>query len=155
MLAVSPIVSIRSSTYCAPLWAIYRRVQRASSHPVRNAFRACHARAVGAAVEGAVRLDAVPDHPDVAVLADRGERVDRTLEAVEGVGVSSGHTYLKGLIVLISTDLALGHSHLLSGSRQSPFLEWIPWVRLGQTPAKSKGRGRIMSCMPTIRVFQS
>src|SRR5215218_2649462 len=86
---------------------------------------------------------------------DSFEGMYRALEAVESVRVSSGHTYLKGLIVLISTDLALGHSHLLSGSRQSPFLEWIPWVRLGQTPAKSKGRCRKMSCMPTIRVFQS
>jgi hypothetical protein len=44
---------------------------------------------MGAAVKRVVRLDAVPDHLDVAVLAGWGERVDRTLEAVEGVGVAA------------------------------------------------------------------
>src|SRR5215217_3749248 len=58
---------------------------------VRHAFRACHARAVGAAVKRVVRLDAVSDHLDIAVLAGWGERVDRTLEAVEGVRVPTGH----------------------------------------------------------------
>src|SRR5215213_244938 len=91
------------------------------SGPVRDAFRACHARAVGAAVKRAVSLDAVSDHLDVAVLADGCERVDRALEAVEGVRVSTGHAYLKSLIVLIPTDLALGHIHLLlPGTGQVP-----------------------------------
>ena len=92
-----------------------------ASGPVRDAFRACHARAVGAAVKRAVSLDAVSDHLDVAVLADGCERVDRALEAVEGVRVSTGHAYLKSLIVLIPTDLALGHIHLLlPGTGQVP-----------------------------------
>jgi hypothetical protein len=46
---------------------------------------------VGAAVKRVFRLHAVPDHPDAAVLAGRGEGVDRTLEAVEGVRVPTGH----------------------------------------------------------------
>src|SRR5215213_6902344 len=120
--------------------------------PVGDPFGPCHARAVSAAVKRAVRLDAVPDHLDIAILAVGREGMNRALEAVESVRVPTGHTYLKGLIVLISTDLAYGHSHLLSGSRQSPCLEWIPWVRLGQTPAKSKGHCRKMSGMKAIRL---
>jgi hypothetical protein len=126
------------------LYVLVAEVRRSDLDAVRHAFRACHARAVGAAVKRAVRLDAVPDHLDAAILAVGREGMYRALEAVESVRVSSGHTYLKGLIVLISTDFALGQIHLLSGSRQSPFLGWIPWVRLGQTPAKSKSRCRKM-----------
>src|SRR5918997_3278513 len=106
---VSPQTCPQTSD-CAPLWATCRRVRRASSDPVRNAFRACHVRAVGAAVKRVVRLDAVPDHLDVAVLAGWGERVDRALETVEGVRIVPGHSYLEGLVVLISTDFALGHN---------------------------------------------
>jgi hypothetical protein len=76
---------------------------------VRDAFGACHARAVGAAVEMAVSLDAVPDHLDVALLAGVGEGVDRALEAVKGARSFPRHTYLEGLIVLISTYFTLGH----------------------------------------------
>jgi hypothetical protein len=68
---------------------------------------------VGTAVERVVGFDAMPNHLDVAVLADRSEGVDRTLEAVEGVRTPIGRTYLKGLIVIISTDFALRHIHLL------------------------------------------
>src|SRR5215217_2974904 len=77
---------------------------------VRNAFRACHARAVGAAVKRATRLDAVSDHLDVAVLAGWGERVDRTLEAVEGVRVPTGHRDGDRLVVVVAADFTLGHS---------------------------------------------
>ena len=88
-------------------------VHRSDLDAVRHALCACHARAVGAAIERAVRLDAVPDHLDAAILADRGERVDRTLETVEGVRVPAGHAYLKSFIVVISADFALGHIYLL------------------------------------------
>ena len=58
-----------------------------------------HARAVGAAVEAAVRLDAVADHLASAVLAGRGERVDRALEAIECMRVAAGHPNLEGFVV--------------------------------------------------------
>ena len=79
------------------------------SDPVREAFRASHARAVGAAVEAAVGLDAVPDHLDVAVLAGGGKGMDRALETVECMRASISRTYLKSLVVVVSTDFALGH----------------------------------------------
>jgi hypothetical protein len=83
------------------------------SGAVRDTFHPCHTRAVGAAVEVAVCLDAVPNHLDVAVLAGWRERVDCTLEAVEGARPLAGHAYLKSLVILISTNLALGHVRLL------------------------------------------
>jgi hypothetical protein len=58
---------------------------------------------VGAAVKRVVRLDAVPDHLDVAVLAGWGERVDRTLETVEGVRAPAWHAHLESLGVPYTT----------------------------------------------------
>src|SRR5687768_10448598 len=83
------------------------------SGAVRDTFHTCHTRAVGAAVEVAVCLDAVPNHLDATVFADRCEGVDCTLEAVEGAGSLPGHAYLKSLVILISTHFALGHVRLL------------------------------------------
>lgn len=44
-----------------------------------------HTGTVGAAVDGAVGLNAVADNPATAVLAGRGKRVDGAFEAVEHV----------------------------------------------------------------------
>jgi hypothetical protein len=68
---------------------------------------------VGAAVEVALCLYAVPYHLDAAILAGWCEGVNRTLEAVEGARSLAGHAYLKSLVILISTNFALGHVHLL------------------------------------------
>jgi hypothetical protein len=68
---------------------------------------------VGAAIEVAVRLNAVSDHLDVAVLAGGGKGVNRALETVEGARALAGHAYLKSFIVVISADFALGHIYLL------------------------------------------
>jgi len=68
---------------------------------------------VGTAVEVAICLDAVSYHLDAAVLAGRRERVDGTLEAVEGARSLAGHAYLESLVVLISTNFALSHVRLL------------------------------------------
>ena len=91
------------------LYVLVAEVRRLDLDAVRDAFRACHARAVGAAVKRAVRLDAVPYHLDAATLAVGREGMYRALEAVEGVRVSTGDGHLKGFIVLISTDFAPGH----------------------------------------------
>jgi hypothetical protein len=90
-------------------YVLVAEVHRSDLDAVRHALCACHARAVGAAIERAVRLDAVPDHLDAAILAVGREGMYRAFEAVESVRVSTGHTYLKGLVILISTDLALSH----------------------------------------------
>src|SRR5215217_2199089 len=91
------------------------------SGPVGDAFRAGHARAVGAAVEVTVCLDAMADHLDAAVLASGSQSVDCTLEAVEGAHLTPRHTYLEGLIVVVSTDFALCHMYvLLLGAQRFP-----------------------------------
>jgi hypothetical protein len=48
--------------------------------------------------------------------------VDCTLEAVEGARSLAGHAYLKSLVILISTNFALGHVRLLllTEAGQSP-----------------------------------
>jgi hypothetical protein len=68
---------------------------------------------VGATIEVAVGFYPMTDHLDPAILADRGERVNRALETVEGVRVPAGHAYLKSFIVVISADFALDHIYLL------------------------------------------
>src|SRR4051812_9525837 len=81
--------------------------------PVGDSFYTRHTRAVGAAVEVVLCLDTVSYHLDAAVLAGWRERVDGTLEAVEGARTLAGHAYLKSLVILISTNFALGHNRLL------------------------------------------
>src|SRR3954469_7069882 len=86
---------------------------------VPDAARALDVRAVGAAVEGAVRLDPVADDLAAAVRADGSELVNGALEAVERV-CRAGRDYLKGEVVLVAADFALGHRSLrdrVGGSR--------------------------------------
>src|SRR5215216_1361452 len=90
------------------------RVCRVCLGPVGDPFGTGHARAVGATVEMTIRLHAVTDDLHAAVLADRGEGVDRALEAVEGVRVPPRHTDVERLVVIVATDLALSHLHHLS-----------------------------------------
>src|SRR5215831_20368444 len=67
-----------------------------------------------AAEEGAVLLESVADDADAAVLAGRRQRMDRALEAVEGVG-GTVHADLKRLVVVVSTDFTSGHGNLATG----------------------------------------
>jgi hypothetical protein len=66
---------------------------------------------VGAAVKGAVRLYTVAYDLDTAVLAGRGERVDRALEAVEHVRLVAGRLYSERLVEDVP-DLQLSPSAL-------------------------------------------
>jgi hypothetical protein len=77
---------------------------------------------VGAAVEVALCLYAVPNNLDAAVLAGWRQGVDRTLEAVEGARSLAGHAYLKSLVILISTNFALSHIRLLLLTEAGQFL---------------------------------
>jgi hypothetical protein len=81
--------------------------------PVGDPFGSGHARAVGAAIEVTVCLDAVPNHLDAAILTRGREGVNRALETVESERSLAGHAYLKSLVILISTNFALGHVRLL------------------------------------------
>ena len=58
-------------------------------------------------------LHAVTDDPAVAMRADRCQRVDRTLEAIEGM-MLSGNNHFKGLVIFIFTNFACSHTKYLS-----------------------------------------
>ncbi len=66
--------------------------------------------AVRAAEETAATLNTVSDHSATAVLADRRQFVDCTLEAVKDVSVS-GSDHLEAETVFVTTDLALCHAY--------------------------------------------
>src|SRR5262249_29457899 len=67
-----------------------------------------------AAEESAFLFEPMADDVDAAVLAGRRQRVDRALEAVEGVG-RAVHAHLEGLVVVVAAGFASGHGDLVSG----------------------------------------
>jgi hypothetical protein len=88
-------------------------VSGCSLSPVAEFGNAFLLRAVSTAEDPAVRLDSVSDHTAATVSADRRERVNRTLEAVERVRVACAHD-LERLVVVVTAYLADGHLLLLS-----------------------------------------
>ena len=64
--------------------------------------------AVRTAEEPAADLGSMPDHLASAVFAQRSHRVDRALEAVEGVS-GAGGDHFERLVVIVSADLTLAH----------------------------------------------
>jgi hypothetical protein len=63
-------------------------------------------------------LHAVTDDPAVAMRADRCQRVDRALEAIEGV-MLPGNNHFKRLVIVVFTNFALSHTN--SSSRTAAF----------------------------------
>ena len=61
-----------------------------------------------AAEDLSVGFHAVADHPTVAVRANRRQRVDRALEAVEGVMLPA-NDYFKRLVIFILANFACSH----------------------------------------------
>ena len=78
-------------------------------NPVFQLRLARRASAVCAAVDLSVGFNAVPDNPAVAVRANRRQRMDRALEAVEGVPFST-NDYLKRLVIFIFANFACSHT---------------------------------------------
>jgi hypothetical protein len=76
---------------------------------IRDAFRSLQTCAVGTAVEGAVRFDAVANDPATAMGANRSQLLDSAFEAVEDVPVPSGND-LERQVVVVAADLADPHS---------------------------------------------
>jgi hypothetical protein len=71
----------------------------------------CHtslAGAVSAAVEGAIRLDPMPNDLAAAVIADRRQLVDGTLKAIEHMSLADGN-HLEGQVVVIPTHVTSSH----------------------------------------------
>jgi hypothetical protein len=68
------------------------------------------ARAVDATENLSVRFDAMSDDPAVAMRANRRQRVDRALEAIEGV-MLSGNDYFEGLVIFVLANFTCSHTH--------------------------------------------
>jgi hypothetical protein len=62
-----------------------------------------------AAKDLSIGFHAVADHPAVAVRANRRERVDCALEAIEGVMLAR-NDYFKGLVIFIFANFAFSHT---------------------------------------------
>jgi hypothetical protein len=65
-------------------------------------------RTVRTTVESAIGLETVPHDAAIAMLARRGQRMDRAFETVEGMGTSTLYD-LEGLVVVVTADFADGH----------------------------------------------
>jgi hypothetical protein len=69
------------------------------------------ARAVDAAEDFSVSFNAVPDDPAVAIRANRRQRVDGALEAVEGVTLPADD-YFKRLVIFVFANLTCSHTQI-------------------------------------------
>jgi hypothetical protein len=63
---------------------------------------------VGAAIEGPLRLDTMPNDLAAAVLAYRSQPVNGAFEAVERMGVA-GCNHLEGEVVIVTADFTSSH----------------------------------------------
>jgi hypothetical protein len=59
-----------------------------------------------------IGFNAVADHPAMAVWANRRERVDRALKAIEGV-MLAGNDHLKRLVIFIFANFASSHTQMV------------------------------------------
>src|SRR5690606_1454258 len=80
-------------------------------------------------------LDPMADDPAIAVRTVRCQRMDRALEAVEGVGAAVLRD-LERLVVVVAADVALRHGFLLARFRAAD-------------AAFGNGRRRVMFPCPT------
>ena len=84
-----------------------------SSRVVSYFCDSCVPRAICAAIKSAVCLDAVPDDLAGAMIADRREFMDCTLETVERVTRSCRH-YFKRKVIIVAAYFTLSHPCLSS-----------------------------------------
>jgi hypothetical protein len=70
-------------------------------------------RAVDATENLSVRFNAVPDNPAVAVGTNRRQRVDRALEAIEGVTLPANDNFER-LVIFIFANFACSHTQNVS-----------------------------------------
>jgi hypothetical protein len=74
------------------------------------------ARAIGAAIEGFVRFDAVTDDSAATVPTNRGQFLNRAFEAIEGM-LPACRNYVKGQVIIVSANFTLGHGFSLVEKR--------------------------------------
>jgi len=70
---------------------------------------------VHATEDFSVRLHAVADDTAIAVGANRSQRVDRALKAIEGVPLS-GHDHFKRLVIIVLANFACRHTQFVRAS---------------------------------------
>jgi hypothetical protein len=83
------------------------------------------ASATGAAIERILSLDAVPDDLAAAVSADRGQFLDRALEAVEDM-LSARRDHVEGQIIIVTANFTFSHVYTSEGHPRSN--EFIPYL---------------------------
>src|SRR6266511_5201059 len=88
----------------------------ARSYSVAQADHAFDLGAMLAAEERAFLFEPVTEDMNAAIVASRSQRMDRALEAVEGMG-RAVHVHLKRLVVVVSAGFASGHDCLPFGWR--------------------------------------
>src|SRR5262245_41440457 len=91
-----------------PRWPRVSITSAVLRRTVLAAFHAFLLGAVGAAEDFAIRLDAVTDHPAIAVGTARGHGLDGAFEAVEGHRPASLR-HLQGLVVIVTANVAARH----------------------------------------------
>jgi hypothetical protein len=101
---------------------------------------------MSAAVYRPARLDAVAEDAAAAVPARRGERLDGTLEAIEGVGLPRQGDG-KGLIVVIAAGFAPRHGDLLPLMAEDPV---VP-SRLIRPAAARRAAILLLNSRPPLR----
>jgi hypothetical protein len=79
---------------------------------------------MNAAIDLPIGFHTVPDDPAIAVRADRSQRVDRALEAIECV-MLSGYDHFKRLVIFVFTNFACSHTQFF---RVSAALRRCPLV---------------------------
>jgi hypothetical protein len=80
----------------------------ALSGPIAHVGRRCRACTVGTAEESPTDFDTMAYHSALAVLANRGHGLDRTLEAVEDVTSACGYQF-ETLVVFVTTHFTSSH----------------------------------------------
>jgi hypothetical protein len=70
---------------------------------------------MNAAEDLSISFDTVPHNSAVAVRANRRQRVDRALEAIERVTLAS-YDHFKRLVIFIFTNFACSHTQLFRAS---------------------------------------
>ena len=130
-------------------WNCLRHYYHAAhSYSVTQTFHALCLGAVLAAEEGAFLFKPVADYVNAAMPASWSECVDRTFEAVKGVG-SAVHDHLKGLVVIVSAGFACCHNGL-------PFAVGQP-ASVGRVPQTVHRVPRAVGCAfgPGLAVWLS
>ena len=82
--------------------------RRANLCTILHAIHARLSRAIGAAVESIIGLNAVTDDLAPAVVTDRGEFVNRALEAIERVSCL-GRNNFKRQVIIVTAHFTLCH----------------------------------------------